>query len=98
MENGETTFHYNDYSWNLEASMLYIESPGGVGYSTCGSRAECTFDDDTSATDNLNAILYFFNTLFPEFVANDLYISGESYAGIYVPYVVNQIDTYNKAA
>jgi len=89
MENGETTFHYNDYSWNLEASVLYIESPGGVGYSTCGSAAECSFNDDSSAVDNLNEILYFFETLFPEFVPNDLYISGESYAGIYVPYVVD---------
>ena len=87
MENGQTTFHYNDYSWNLEASMLYIESPGGVGYSTCGSKAECTFNDDSSAVDNLAAILDFFVRLFPEFVGNDLYISGESYAGIYVPYV-----------
>jgi carboxypeptidase C (cathepsin A) len=59
MENGETTFHYNDYSWNLEASMLYIESPGGVGYSTCNGK-ECAFDDNTSAADNLAAILYFF--------------------------------------
>jgi len=74
--------------------MLYIESPGGVGYSVCGDATECTFDDDSSAVDNMNAILYFFETLFPEYGTNDLYISGESYAGIYVPYVVNQLDTY----
>jgi carboxypeptidase C (cathepsin A) len=71
----------------LEASVLYIESPGGVGYSTCGSRAECSFDDNTSALDNRDVILDFFTRLFPEFLVNDLYISGESYAGIYVPYV-----------
>jgi carboxypeptidase C (cathepsin A) len=49
MESGTTTFHANEYSWNLEANMLYIESPGGVGYSTCSSKKECTFNDDNSA-------------------------------------------------
>jgi cathepsin A (carboxypeptidase C) len=98
MENGETTFHYNDYSWNMEANVLYIESPGGVGYSTCSGRTECTFDDDISAKDNLNAVLYFFETLFPEFQSNDLYISGESYAGIYVPFLVDQIAIYTASA
>lgn len=33
MENGGDSFHSNDYSWNKEANMLYIESPVGVGYS-----------------------------------------------------------------
>lgn len=91
IENGATTFHQNEYSWNMFANMLYIESPGGVGYSTC-SGAECNFDDNISAADNLAALLYWYETKFPEFQGNDLYISGESYAGIYVPYVVNQID------
>lgn len=69
--------------------MLYIESPGGVGYSTCDTTKDnCVFTDDNSAVDNKDAILYFFETLFPEYQSNDLYISGESYAGIYVPYVV----------
>lgn len=91
IEDGTTTFHYNDYSWNMEANMLYIESPGGVGFSTC-SGLDCTQNDDTSAADNRDAILYFFETLFPEYQTNELYISGESYAGIYVPYVSYSID------
>jgi len=68
---------------------MYLESPGGVGFSTCGSVTECTFDDDSSAADNLLASLYFFETLFPEFLPNDLYLTGESYAGIYVPYLLD---------
>jgi carboxypeptidase C (cathepsin A) len=93
MDNGGNSFHWNDYSWNREANMLYIEAPAGVGYSYCIDPRDCEqFDDNNSAEDNLNALLYFFEYKFPERKKNDLYISGESYAGIYVPYLVNQLD------
>lgn len=85
----ETTFTLNPYSWNKEANVLYLESPGGVGFSTCFATLECTSSDASSAVDNLNALLNFFTVKFPEFAQNDLYISGESYAGIYVPLLVD---------
>lgn len=34
--------------------------------------------------------------LYPEFKTNDLYISGESYAGVYVPYLSREIYNYNQ--
>jgi cathepsin A (carboxypeptidase C) len=46
---GGQTFVPNPYSWNLEANMLYIESPAGVGYSYGQTEADRTFDDTTSA-------------------------------------------------
>lgn len=94
MEDDTTTFHYNEYSWNTMANVLYIESPGGVGFSTCGDTLDCTFDDNTSAQDNFVAVMYFLETLFPEYQSNDLYLSGESYAGIYVPYLFDLMATY----
>jgi hypothetical protein len=91
---GGQTFVENPYSWNREANMLYVESPAGVGYSYGETEADRTFDDNTSAQDNLNFILGWFEK-FPEFKSHDLYISGESYAGIYVPYASYYIDQYN---
>ena len=32
-----------------------------------------------------------FNKAFPELLQNELFIAGESYAGVYVPGIVNQI-------
>ena len=98
MDDGEETFHLNNYSWNSNASMLYIEMPAGVGYSYCntteGSTDNCTFTDTNSAEQNLIALRNWFER-FPEYKTKDLYLSGESYSGIYVPQLLNQIDMFN---
>jgi carboxypeptidase C (cathepsin A) len=88
LEDGAETFHENEYSWNKEASTFYIESPAGVGYSVCPDPKECIWTDNNTAADNLIAVVNMFKK-FPELLANDFYISGESYAGIYVPYLAN---------
>jgi carboxypeptidase C (cathepsin A) len=68
MDVGATTFRNNKYSWNREANMLYIEQPAGVGFSTCTSdnKADCAYDDNVSAKDNMLAVLAFYD-LFPEY-------------------------------
>ena len=60
MEDNTTFFHANNYSWNLEANMLYIEAPAGVGFSYCEKQSECNFTDEETSMDNLNALLSFF--------------------------------------
>ena len=69
--------------------MLYIEAPVGVGfsYSTSGDYA-C--DDDRTAAENMKAVNVFFG-LFPEFRGNPFFITGESYAGVYVPTLAEAI-------
>lgn len=85
MEDGTQTFVKNDYSWNKKANVIYFDSPAGVGYSVCGDINECDFDDDNTADDNLNAFLTLMTVNLPQLQSNDLYLAGESYAGIYVP-------------
>jgi cathepsin A (carboxypeptidase C) len=53
LEDGDANFRRNDYAWNQEATMFYLESPAGVGYSVCGDATQCKFDDNNSADDNL---------------------------------------------
>ena len=95
MDNGGTTFHKNEYSWNKEANMLYIEAPAGVGFSYCLDQRECVYNDNNQAFDNLYALIYWYEEKFPERKNNDLYLSGESYAGIYVPTLAYRIDQHN---
>jgi carboxypeptidase C (cathepsin A) len=57
---------------------------------------ECSFNDDSVAGDNLKTLLAWYEK-FPEYKKHDLYISGESYGGIYVPYLLNSIHHHNMA-
>lgn len=90
-EDGAPGFTVNKYSWNNEANMFYIESPANVGFSVCPDLKECQWDDENSADDNKVAILNLLQK-FPEIMNNDVYISGESYGGIYVPKVMVRLD------
>ncbi|KAM3724489.1 Lysosomal protective protein [Dirofilaria immitis] len=90
------TLFENIFSWNKLANVLYIDSPRQVGFSyqNWAFNADVAFDDTSTTIDAYEAILDFF-TIFPIFKENDLYISGESYAGTYVPlltaYIVQNI-------
>jgi len=55
MLDNTTTFVKNDYSWNKNANVLYIEHPAGVGYSTCNkaSKGDCDSSDMNDSIDNL---------------------------------------------
>ncbi|XP_039772646.1 serine carboxypeptidase-like 45 isoform X2 [Panicum virgatum] len=86
----------NEYSWNKEANMLYLESPAGVGfsYSTDPSFYQGVGDSIT-ARDNLKFLQGWF-AKFPQYKGRDLYITGESYAGHYVPQLAQRVVEFNK--
>ena len=84
----------NPYSWSTMSNMLYLESPKGVGFSYCEgvkSSSNCVNTDESTALDAYEFLVNFFKA-FPEYKANKFYITGESYAGIYIPMLIEQID------
>jgi carboxypeptidase C (cathepsin A) len=83
---GETDIKVNPFSWNTRANMVYIESPAGVGYSIATGEEDMIQTDMSQSQDLMIALKDFF-VKFPTLIGNDLYVSGESYAGIYVPYL-----------
>ena len=86
INDGEDFIVENDETWNKRANVLWIESPAGVGWSQAGTDADLDTNDVIQSQDAL-AALYSFYDKFPEFKTNKLFVSGESYAGIYVPYL-----------
>jgi len=90
------TLTVNPYSWNNKTNSLFLEAPTGVGFSYCETAAECVHDDTTQSVDNLAALVSFF-TAYPELQKNDFWITGESYAGIYIPTLAYQVYNYNVA-
>ncbi|KAF5932774.1 hypothetical protein HYC85_028945 [Camellia sinensis] len=86
----------NEYSWNREANMLYLETPVGVGfsYSTDASSYEAVSDQQT-ARDNLVFLQRWF-LKFPQYLHRDLFITGESYAGHYIPQLAKLMTEFNQ--
>jgi len=88
----KTDFVENEWSWNKEANIIYLEMPAMVGYSyTDDPENENYFDDHITSADNLVAMVNLFEK-FPEYAKHDLYVVGESYAGVYVPYMAWRMD------
>ena len=100
----------NNFSWSTVANVLFVDFPAPVGFSQCGSNASCTdlgccnwangshkSSDFTGAEDNYIFLQNFFEE-FPEFYDHELFIVGESYAGTYVPLLVEHVLAGNDAA
>ena len=63
-------FQVNQYSWNKNANMIYLESPAGVGFSINTDPNDFKWDDNKSGKDNRLALIDFFKR-FPEYKKND---------------------------
>ncbi|XP_020213201.1 serine carboxypeptidase-like 45 isoform X2 [Cajanus cajan] len=81
----------NQYSWNKVANILYVESPAGAGFSySLNLSFYKTVNDKVTARDSLVFLQRWF-AKFPEYTNRDFYITGESYAGHYVPQLAELI-------
>lgn len=75
--------------------MLFLESPAGVGFSYSNTTSDfVTGGDRGTANDNYVFLLNWLER-FPEYKEREFYISGESYAGHYVPQLAHTILYHN---
>jgi carboxypeptidase C (cathepsin A) len=94
----DQTLKQSPTSWNRLANMLFIESPAGVGYSYDLSSSRPTTGDNQTSHDLYTFLADWTQNVFPEYRSRDLYISGESYGGHYVPQLSYEIIQQNKKA
>ena len=87
-DNFASEFIKNPYSWNNNANLLAIEQPAGVGFSKTSNKHYLWKDDDTA--ENLLAGVKDFLKEFG-LQNRDFYISGESYAGVYIPFLATHM-------
>ncbi|KAL9270607.1 Serine carboxypeptidase-like 20-like protein, partial [Drosera capensis] len=78
------TLHLNIHSWSKVSNIIYLDSPVGVGFSYSPNTTDYSTGDLQTASDTHAFLLKWFRE-YPEFSKNPFYLSGESYAGIYVP-------------
>ncbi|KAH3901038.1 probable Putative serine carboxypeptidase YBR139W [Saccharomycodes ludwigii] len=79
---------YNPFSWNNNASVIFLEQPVGVGFSY--SDDEQVTSTAVAGKDVYNFLELFFNQ-FPHLRSNKFHIAGESYAGHYIPQIAHEI-------
>lgn len=88
---GKNKFETNPNSWNTNANLLFIDQPIGTGYS---------FGEPDKYATNQDMIKEYFVQFyegwlalddFKKFKGHPLFISGESYAGHYIPQVGNAL-------
>ncbi|CAK8537851.1 unnamed protein product [Lathyrus sativus] len=84
----------NSMSWNRASNLLFLESPAGVGWSYSNTTSDYNIGDASTANDALLFLLKWYEK-FPIYKSRELFLTGESYAGHYIPQLANAILDYN---
>ncbi|KAG6443119.1 hypothetical protein O3G_MSEX002611 [Manduca sexta] len=90
-------FAKRKYHWALNNHLIFIDNPVGTGFSfTNNNQGYCT-DEECIAKGLYDSLQQFF-TMFPDLRNYDFYITGESYAGKYIPALAMEVHRQNKVA
>ncbi|XP_020409310.1 serine carboxypeptidase-like 1 isoform X2 [Prunus persica] len=90
----EPTLMLNPYSWTKVANIIFLDQPVGSGFSYAKSWQGYETGDISSASHTYEFLRKWLKD-HPEFLKNPLYIAGDSYSGITVPIVVQEVSNGN---
>lgn len=77
------------HSWNIQGHLVFIDQPLGVGFSRADGQP--LVDSARTAASHLQNFLANFYKQWPALTSSPLYITGESFAGHYIPAFASRI-------
>ncbi|XP_030942589.1 serine carboxypeptidase-like 17 isoform X2 [Quercus lobata] len=86
----------NPYSFTKVANIIFVDTPVGSGFSYAKT-SEGYYISDTLAAAELYEFLRKWLKVHPKFLTNTLYVMGDSYSGIIIPILVQEISDGNEA-
>ncbi|CAA0814436.1 Serine carboxypeptidase-like 49 [Striga hermonthica] len=86
---------HNDYGWDQASNILFVDQPVGTGFSYSSDRRDIRHNEK-GVSDDLYDFMQAFFKEHPELAENDFYITGESYAGHYIPAFAARVYRGNK--
>lgn len=91
--NEDLSLRVNPYSWNNASNLVFVDSPIGTGFSKCSSITHLDTNEEQVA-ENIERLIRGLIEQNPEFQGREFFITGESYAGHYIPAIAYYL-TYN---
>ncbi|XP_058068697.1 serine carboxypeptidase-like 18, partial [Magnolia sinica] len=84
------TLGLRQHSWTKVASIIFLDSPVGTGFSYSSGSKDGN-NGDIRSSKEVHEFLKKWLIDHPQFLSNSLYISGDSYSGITIPIIVQEI-------
>nr|GLL18295.1 serine carboxypeptidase-like 17 isoform X1 [Ipomoea trifida] len=85
----------NPYSWSKVASIIFLDSPVGTGFSYAKTPSALQSSDMQTCHETYEFVRKWLND-HPEFISNPFYVAGDSYSGILVPIISQFISDGNE--
>ncbi|KAF5358669.1 hypothetical protein D9758_007755 [Tetrapyrgos nigripes] len=86
---GDFSIVGNNFSWNKLADAFWVDQPVGTGFSTSDATGY-VLDEDQMGQDFLGFLTNLVK-VFPSLATRPFYLTGESYAGTFIPYIAKTI-------
>ncbi|WJX74328.1 Serine carboxypeptidase-like 48 [Trifolium repens] len=95
-DNNNLSLVWNEYGWDAASNIIFVDQPIGTGFSYTTDDSDIRHDENEISNDLYDFLQAFFKE-HPQFTKNDFYITGESYAGHYIPAFASRVHQGNKA-
>ncbi|KAG9004034.1 hypothetical protein FRB94_002743 [Tulasnella sp. JGI-2019a] len=88
---------WNSHSWNSKANIFFLDQPVGIGFSYAEYGIQASVGTMEAAR-NIYTFIFLFIEHFESFKGRELHLTGESYAGRYLPLIASEIVDSNEKA